>query len=225
MFPGMLRVAFPILLIAGCATAPLTAKQGAAMDSPIVQSGDAVLRARAEEVPVEMIPTPEFQAFIGEMVEAMRKAPGVGLAAPQLGKSWRVFVVEDPAALQTTLTAQEVIERERVPVPLRVFINPTVTPIGEAQVTFFEGCLSVSGFSALVTRAREVEVVAFDEKGAPVKWRVSGWPARILQHEMDHLNGALYIDRMHSRSFGSVEKNKARFGGKPIVEVLTVFGL
>lgn len=193
------------------------------MDSPIVQTGAPVLRASAAEVPAEMIPTPEFQSLISQMVDAMRKAPGVGLAAPQLGKSLRVFVVEDRAELQATLTPQELQERERVPVPLRVFINPTVTPIGEEKVTFFEGCLSVSGFSALVTRAREVEVKALDEKGQPVSWRVAGWPARILQHEMDHLNGTLYVDRMHTRSFGTNAQNKERFGGKPIREVLEVF--
>lgn len=195
------------------------------MRSPIVQTGAPVLRAPAAEVPFEMIPTPEFQALITEMVEAMRTAPGVGLAAPQLGKGLRIFVVEDPTALQVTLSAQELAERERVAVPLRVFINPTVTPIGEAQRTFFEGCLSVAGFSALVPRAHEVEVTALNEKGEPVKWRVSGWPARILQHEMDHLNGALYVDRMHTRSFGTLAQNKERFGGKPIAEVLNTFGL
>lgn len=223
----MWRLLTIIVLSTGCATAPVKVKQGAAMESapPIVQTGAQVLRTRTPEVPLEMIPTPEFQAFVAQLVTAMRNAPGVGIAAPQLGRSLRVFVVEDPAALQTTLSAQEFGERERVPVPLRVFINPVVTPIGEAQRTFFEGCLSVSGFSALVPRAHQVEVNALNEKGEPVTWRTSGWPARILQHEMDHLDGALYIDRMHTRSFGTLAHNKERFGGKPITEVLNVFGL
>lgn len=222
--PAWRLVVIVAFVVSGCATGLSTARVGSTMDSPIVQAGAEVLRSRAAEVPTEMIPTPEFQALIGEMVEAMRRAPGVGLAAPQLGKNLRVFVVEDPAELQSAFTAAELAERERVPVPLRVFINPTVTPVGEAQVTFFEGCLSVAGFAALVPRAREVEVEALNEKGEPVKWRVAGWPARILQHEMDHLNGTLYVDRMHSRSFGTTVQVKARFSGKPIREVLDAFG-
>ena len=87
-------------------------------------------------------------------------------------------------------------------------------------MTFFEGCLSVAGFAALVPRYREVEVTGLDETGEPITWRVKGWPARILQHEFDHLNGTLYIDRMHSRSFGTSAQVKARFGGKPIAEIL-----
>jgi peptide deformylase len=90
---------------------------------------------------------------------------------------------------------------------------------------FFEGCLSVAGFAGLVARYREVEVSALDEKGEPVTWRVRGWPARILQHEMDHLNGTLYIDRMVTRSFGTLAQVKALYGGKPIAEVKQLIGI
>lgn len=194
--------------------------------SPVIlQAGAEVLRLRAAEVAVERIRTPEFQALLSRMVEAMRKAPGVGLAAPQLGEPWRVFVVEDPEALMSTLTDQELKERQRVPVPLRVFINPVVKGIGDEQATFFEGCLSVAGYAALVTRHAEVEVSALDETGTPVTWRVRGWPARILQHEVDHLNGTLYVDRMHTRSFGTAAHIKERFAGRPIDEVLRSFAL
>lgn len=191
----------------------------------IVQTGAEVLRARAREVPVERIRTPEFRALVSSMVEAMRKAPGVGLAAPQLGEPWRLFVVEDAEHLMAGLTERERQERLRVPVPLRVFVNPVVTPVGDEQATFFEGCLSVAGFAALVTRHLEVEVSALDETGEPVTWRVRGWPARILQHELDHLDGTLYVDRMHSRSFGTSAHIKERFGGRPIDEVLRAFTL
>ncbi|MBL8933538.1 MAG: peptide deformylase [Archangium sp.] len=191
--------------------------------NPIVQTGNPVLRARAKDVTPEQIATPDFQALIVRMTEAMRKAPGVGLAAPQLGVSLRVLVLEDRAELQTSLTPQELEERERKPVPLRVFINPTLTPIGEERATFFEGCLSVAGYAALVERWREVEVSGLDEKGQPQTWRVRGWPARILQHEVDHLDGTLYIDRMVSRSFGTLPQVKALYGGKPIAEVKPLF--
>jgi len=211
-----------------CATSGSAMKTGAqvdALENPIVQTGDPVLRARATDVPVEQIATPEFQQLITRMTDAMRKAPGVGLAAPQLGVSWRVLVLEDPPELQASLTQQERDERERRPVPLRVIVNPTLTPIGEERVTFFEGCLSVAGFAGLVERWREVEVSGLDEKGQPQTWRVKGWPARILQHEVDHLDGTLYVDRMHTRSFGTLAQVKARYGGKPIAEVKQALGV
>jgi peptide deformylase len=191
----------------------------------ITQTGATVLRARAPEVDPAEIPTSEFQALIARMIDAMRKAPGVGLAAPQLGVAKRVFVLEDKEELMATLTPLEREERERVTVPVRVFVNPEVTPVGEEKVMFFEGCLSVAGFSGMVARYREVEVKALDEKGQPVTWRVRGWPARILQHEMDHLNGTLYVDRMVTRSFGTTPQVKALYGGKPIAEVKRLLGI
>ena len=188
-------------------------------ENPIVQTGNPVLRVRAKDVPVEQIATPEFQQLIARMTDAMRKAPGVGLAAPQLGVSLRVLVLEDPETLQASLTPQERDERERRPIPLRVIINPALTPVGDERVTFFEGCLSVAGFAGLVERWREVEVSGLDENGKPQMWRVRGWPARILQHEVDHLDGTLYVDRMITRSFGTLPQVKALYGGKPIAEV------
>jgi peptide deformylase len=191
----------------------------------ITQTGAPVLRSRAPEVPPEEIQTPELQALIARMVDSMRKAPGVGLAAPQLSVPKRVFVLEDKEELMSSLTPAERAERERVPVPLRVFVNPVVTPVGDEKVMFFEGCLSVAGFAGLVERWREVEVTALDEKGNPVTWRVRGWPARILQHEMDLLNGTLYVDRMVTRSFGTLAQVKALYGGKPIAEVKQLIGI
>jgi len=206
-----------LLMLAGCATV----RHG--MD--ITQTGAPVLRERAQDVPAEEIQTPAFQALIARMVDAMRAAPGVGLAAPQLSVSKRVFVIEDKDELMASLTPQERAERERVPVPLRVFVNPVVTPVGDEKVMFFEGCLSVNGFAGLVERWREVEVQALDEHAQAVVWRVRGWPARILQHEMDHLDGTLYIDRMVTRSFGTLPQVKALYSGKPIAEVKRLLGV
>ncbi len=191
----------------------------------IVQAGAPVLREPAKDVTPEQIATPEFQKLISTMVETMRAAPGVGLAAPQIGVNLRVLVLEDRADLMASLTDQEKQERERVPVPVRVFINPVLTPIGEEKVGFFEGCLSVAGWAGYVERFHEVEVSGLDEKGQPQTWRVSGWPARILQHETDHLLGTLYIDRMVTRSFGTLSAVKERFGGKPIAQVRRELGL
>jgi peptide deformylase len=209
---------FPLLLmLAGCATV----RHG--MD--ITQTGAPVLRERTQDVTVEELQTPAFQTLIGRMVEVMRAAPGVGLAAPQVSVSKRVFVLEDKDELMASLTAQERAERERLPVPLRVFVNPVVTPIGDEKVMFFEGCLSVNGFAGLVERWREVEVQALDEHGQAITWRVRGWPARILQHEMDHLDGTLYVDRMVTRSFGTLPQVKALYAGKPIAEVKRLLGV
>ena len=99
------------------------------------------------------------------------------------------------------LTRKQRDERGRVPFGVRAFVNPTLRIVGDEQATFFEGCLSVAGFAALVPRALTVEVTGFDAEGTPVRWEVSGWPARILQHEVDHILGTLYIDRMISRTF------------------------
>jgi peptide deformylase len=222
-------LAITLLLAAGCATVDRPMERSSstspAAEPPIVQTGAVVLRQRAIEVRPEDIRTPQTQALIERMVAAMRKAPGVGLAAPQLGVPLRIFVVEDKEELMSKLTPAERAERERVAVPLRVFINPELRPVGDAQVTFFEGCLSVAGFGGLVTRAREVEITGLDETGAPISWRVHGWPARILQHEWDHLNGTLYLDRMHTRSFGTLPQLQERFAGKPIRDILDAFGL
>jgi peptide deformylase len=211
-----------------CATSRTTIKSGDSvepLENPIIQTGHPVLRAPAKDVRVEDIATPAFQQLVARMTDAMRKAPGVGLAAPQLGVSLRVLVLEDSEALQASLTQQERDERERRPVALRVFINPRLTPVSDERVTFFEGCLSVSGFAGLVERWREVEVSGLDENGREQTWRVRGWPARILQHEVDHLNGTLYVDRMITRSFGTVAQVKALYGGKPIAGVKRALGV
>jgi peptide deformylase len=194
------------------------------MSAPIVQAGLPVLRARADDVPPEVIRAPEIQSLIATMIATMREAPGVGLAAPQIGVGLRVIVLEDRADLVKSLTADELHERERAPFATRVFVNPTLYPVGEERVTFFEGCLSVRGYVALVERYREVEVAGFDEHGAPQRWRVRGWPARILQHEVDHVDGTLYVDRMLTRSFAEADQAKALYGGKPIAEVLRLIG-
>lgn len=192
---------------------------------PIVQAGAPVLRSRAGEVPAAKIATPEFQELVKTMVATMRAAPGVGLAAPQIGVPWRVIVLEDREELLKSLSADERKERERSSFEARVFVNPVLRLLGDDHATFFEGCLSVKGFVALVERSREVEVTGLDEHGTPQTWRVSGWPARILQHEVDHLEGTLYVDRMKTRSFATADQAKALYAGKPIAEVRRMLGL
>lgn len=168
---------------------------------PVVQAGHPVLRAAAALVDPADLGSEALRALVQTMVEVMRAAPGVGLAAPQIGVGLQVIVLEDAEALMARLTPAERAARGRVPYPLQVLINPTLTLIGDERATFFEGCLSVKGYMALVERALTVEARGLDEHGKEVAFTVSGWPARILQHEVDHLRGTLYVDRMLTRTF------------------------
>jgi len=195
------------------------------MTVTIVEAGAPVLRQRATEVAPEAIATPAFAELVAAMTAAMRGAPGVGLAAPQIGVGQRVIVLEDRAELIARLTAEERRERERAPFPLQVIVNPQLRTIGDERTVFFEGCLSVPGYVALVERHREVEVTGLDAQGAALAWRVRGWPARILQHEVDHLDGILYVDRMITKSFVTEAQARARFAGRPIAEIRGLLGL
>jgi peptide deformylase len=186
----------------------------------IVQAGHPVLRRPAAPVGPELFGTARLRQLVATMTEVMRGAPGVGLAAPQIGVGLSLVVLEDDEALMSRLSPADRAARGRVPFALKAIANPTLTVHGEATATFFEGCLSVPGYMALVERAQEVEVRGQDEAGDPVTWRVAGWPARILQHEVDHLAGRLYVDRMISRTFGANAEVQARWLALPAGEVL-----
>jgi peptide deformylase len=159
----------------------------------IVQTGDPVLREPARPLTPADLATAEIKQLIELMRETMRDAPGVGLAAPQVGVPLQLTVIEDVGESEV---------QERTPVPFHVIASPKLT-LGEEAVEHYEGCLSVEGFQAVVPRARSVTVEALDHNGQPVTIRAQGWYARILQHEIDHLNGTLYIDRMKTRTFAS----------------------
>ena len=147
-----------------------------------------VLRKRARKVGGV---TPEIRTLVDDMVETMRAAPGVGLAAPQVGVSLRVIVVEYAEGSEEPRPAGE-----PEPVPeLYVLINPEITRHSRAKVTGVEACLSVPGFSGEVERSGEVVVKGYNTHGAPIRIRAKGWLARIFQHEIDHLDGVLYVDR------------------------------
>ena len=173
----------------------------------IVQVGDPVLRAVAQ--PVEVADLPALAQLIDEMRDTMRAAPGVGLAAPQIGRSLSLAVIEDAPTLHTSLAPEQLAARERSAVPFHVIVNPTIEPVGTDVIEAFEGCLSFKGFVMMVPRFRSVRVEALDEHGVRRVIEATGWYARILQHEIDHLNGTLYIDRMNTRTFSSA-RNMAR---------------
>ena len=191
----------------------------------IVQVGDPVLRAATAAVAPDTIRTPQIQNLIRGMVAAMHKAPGVGLAAPQVGVSQRIIVMEDRPEMTAGLPQDVLMEREREPQPLRVLINPVMTPIGAEMRDFFEGCLSITGYTAMVTRHREVAVSYLDEKGDPQEWRARGWPARVMQHEYDHLERVLYTDKMIRQSFMSTDEFKARHASKLIADLKQELGI
>jgi len=175
------------------------------MTLEIVQVGEPVLRQRARPLTVEEIRSAAIQRLVEQMRDTMRAAPGVGLAAPQIGLSIQLAVIEDREEYLQGISPVILDERQRVPVPFHVIINPRLSVARDTPAVFFEGCLSLDGFAALVPRAVAVRVDCLNERGEPVVIQARGWYARILQHEIDHLNGRLYIDRMLSRSFMSID--------------------
>jgi len=144
-----------------------------------------VLRQLARPLIHAEIVSPDIQRLIQDMRETMQDAPGVGLAAPQVGLSIQLAIVEDRPQSVGDLTPEQLTERERTAVPFQVIINPTITYASEERAEFFEGCLSVEGFAAIVPRSRTVRVEFLNEKSEPCTLEASGWHARILQHEID----------------------------------------
>lgn len=140
-----------------------------------------VLRQKA--LPVDRFDD-ELQALIDNMIETMRAAPGVGLAAPQIGVSKQVIVVE---------FGDE--DDETIPEQLFILVNPEIVRQSDEKVIGIEGCLSVPGIVGQVERSQVVTVRGQDQTGKKVKIRAQGWLARIFQHEIDHINGILYTDR------------------------------
>ncbi len=170
---------------------------------PIVQSGHPVLRRPAAPY------TGQLGDLLPRLVDVMRAtmhaAPGVGLAAPQVGIGLALAVVED--------AGHDGDPRERHPLPFRVLVNPAYAPVGDRSAPFFEGCLSVDGWHALVARHHGVRLTGQDDAGAPIEEVLTGWPARIVQHETDHLHGVLYVDRAVLRSLVSNANLAALWGG------------
>jgi peptide deformylase len=183
----------------------------------IVQAGDPVLRKQSRPLTKQEITSPEIQQLIELMRVTMREAPGVGLAAPQIGMSIQLAVIEDPEEYLAHLSPDQLAHTQRAAVPFHVIINPKLTFVNDESATFFEGCLSVEGYQAIVNRAVNVRVECLNQRGEEVTINADGWYARILQHEIDHLNGTLYIDRMKTRTFSTGE-NMLRFWSRQSIE-------
>jgi peptide deformylase len=159
---------------------------------PIVRLGHPALRTPAKPVASEAIGSPELQALVDDMVETMRAAHGVGLAAPQIGVGLQLFVYE--AAAEARSPGEEAA--------LQAVINPMITPQGGEMVEDWEGCLSIPDLRGLVPRHPAVRVRGLDREGHSLDYLVKGFAARIVQHEYDHLNGVVFLDRM--RDFRSL---------------------
>ncbi|HEX9869498.1 MAG TPA: peptide deformylase, partial [Candidatus Tectomicrobia bacterium] len=154
------------------------------MTLDILQVGEPALRQRTRPLTVEEIRSPAIQSLIEQMRDTMREAPGVGLAAPQIGQSLQLAVIEDREEYLEGITPAILQERERTSVPFHVIINPRLTITDEGPAVFFEGCLSLDSFAALVPRAIAVRVDCLNERGEPQVIQARGWYARILQHEI-----------------------------------------
>ena len=157
---------------------------------PIVQLGDPVLRQVAREVSVEELKSDECQQFIDDLIETMRHANGAGLAANQVAHPIRIFVVEVKS------------NNPRYPykpsIPLRILVNPKVSPLGETRFLNFEGCLSVPNLRGQVFRYQHVRLTYLDREGNAHEEEVRGITAGTYQHELDHLDGMLFVDRVES---------------------------
>jgi peptide deformylase len=194
------------------------------MHLQIVQAGEQVLRVPARELSREEILSEKMRELIEHMRDTMRYAPGVGLAAPQVGLSLQLAVIEDREEYQKRATTEQLAERERRPVPFHVLINPRIVSLEGVKVEFFEGCLSVTGYSAIVPRAWAVTVEYLNEFAEPKKVHAMGWYARIQQHEIDHLGGILYLDRMKTRTFSTVDNLERVWRDVPVPEVRARLG-
>ena len=173
---------------------------------PIVQAGHPVLRQQAAPF-TGQLDEAELARLIDLMRRAMHKAPGVGLAAPQLGIPLQVAVLEDRFDVDPEVAAA----RGREPLPFFAMLNPSYRPLGTAQKAFYEGCLSLSGLQAVVRRPESVRLEYTAADGSAQQRDFTGWQARIVQHETDHLHGILYLDRAELRSLSNNAEYSARW--------------
>ena len=153
----------------------------------IVRIGEPVLRAVAQPVDEAELAAPGFQRFLDDLVETMRAAHGAGLAAPQVGISRRVFCVEVRANPRYPYKPD---------LDLRVLVNPEVRALSGETFASYEGCLSVPDLRGLLRRHAELEVTYLDRAGTPVREEIRGLSAGTFQHEQDHLDGVLFLDRV-----------------------------
>ena len=177
---------------------------------PIVEAGEPVLREQCVRYDGQLSKH-TLHKLIETMHKTMLDAPGVGLAGPQIGLNLAIAVVEDHANGDDDGDPREIAE-----FPFNAIINPVYRPAGEETRSFYEGCLSFDGYQAV--RKRYLDIIAHwhDEDGKEHEEHLHGWPARIFQHETDHLSGELYIDQAEIRSLTTVENLEDFWAQDPV---------
>ncbi len=153
----------------------------------VARLGSPVLRQRAREIPVDEIASPEIQRLIDDLFETMHEYDGVGLAAPQVYESIRLLVTAD---------LPDPDDEDQLLAPSRVLINPEIIFLTQEETARWEGCLSVPDLRGLVSRPHKIQVTAFDRQGKRIEFEAEGFPATVIQHEYDHLDGTVFLDRM-----------------------------
>jgi peptide deformylase len=155
----------------------------------VARLGHPVLRQVAEPVPPDQILTPAIQQFIDDMIATMHEYDGAGLAAPQVHVSQQIVIMEVAPSPR----------RPNAPsIPLTVYINPEIIPLTDEMEEDWEGCLSVPGLRGRVPRYTKIRLRAYDRQAKRIDMAVQGFHARVIQHECDHVQGKVYLDRMRS---------------------------
>ena len=162
----------------------------------IARMGHPVLRAKTRALHPSEIRTPRIQQLIDDMFETMKEYQGVGLAAPQVHTNLRLFVAGFPPRRDENDEEVEDREDDGEDVPMMALINPEIEPVTRETVEDWEGCLSIPEIRGRVPRARQIVVHAYDRTGKKIEIQASGFTARVIQHETDHLDGVLFLDRM-----------------------------
>jgi peptide deformylase len=163
----------------------------------VARMGHPVLRTKARPVPESEITSPDVQRLVDDLTETMLEYNGVGLAAPQVHEAVRIFVAQIVTGDEDHEDGDEGGD-EQVEPRIMAVINPEVTPVGSNVETDWEGCLSIPDLRGLVSRHRDIRLRGFDRHGRRIEVRASGYMARAIQHETDHLDGILFLDRMTS---------------------------
>ena len=169
----------------------------------VAQMGHPVLRTPARRVDPESIGSPELQRIVDDMVETLKDYDGIGLAAPQVHVPLRLCLIG---------VVEEAEEGSPQEVRIVVAINPTVTPLTEETIVGVEGCLSMTDLRGLVPRRRAVRLEALDRDGEPFALELEGYPAVVAQHETDHLDGVLFVDRMPDLRSLAFSREFVRYG-------------
>ncbi len=170
----------------------------------IIRMGHPHLREPADPVPLEALGTVAFERLVQDMVDTLHDYGGIGLAAPQIDEPLRLAIIEIPGG--------ESRYGEIEALPLTVFVNPEITVLDPATAGFWEGCLSVPGLRGFVERPQHVRVDYTTRDGTPESLELEGFWATVFQHEFDHLDGVLYIDRLKDPSMLTFEEEFIRYG-------------